>query len=98
NDDGGPGPRIPQVLEKILQLKEQRQVELTASAEASDDADATVGATLTPADTEEEEVASSQSKKEVCDDVLFPPSPALWLDKLADGAVYLGGDSGPDTV
>ncbi|XP_060711597.1 splicing factor 3B subunit 2 isoform X2 [Hemiscyllium ocellatum] len=64
NDDGGPGPRIPQVLEKILQLKEQRQVELTASAEASDDADATVGATLTPADTEEEEVASSQSKKE----------------------------------
>ncbi|XP_048381122.1 splicing factor 3B subunit 2 isoform X2 [Stegostoma tigrinum] len=64
NDDGGPGPRIPQVLEKILQLKEQRQVELTASTEASDMGEATHRATLTPAETEEEEIASSLSKKE----------------------------------
>ncbi|XP_041037974.1 splicing factor 3B subunit 2 isoform X1 [Carcharodon carcharias] len=64
SDDAGPGPRIPQVLEKILQLKEQRQVELTASAEASDEIDAATGATLTPADTEEEELVSSLSKKE----------------------------------
>ncbi|XP_051901094.1 splicing factor 3B subunit 2 isoform X6 [Pristis pectinata] len=63
-DDMGPGPRIPQVLEKILQLKEQRQVELTATSEASDEVDAAVGATLTPADTEDEELTSSLSKKE----------------------------------
>ncbi|XP_078063827.1 splicing factor 3B subunit 2-like, partial [Mustelus asterias] len=63
-DDVGPGPRIPQVLEKILQLKEQRQVELTASAEASDEVDGAPGATLTPADTEEEELVFSLSKKE----------------------------------
>ncbi|XP_038643393.1 splicing factor 3B subunit 2 [Scyliorhinus canicula] len=61
SDDVGPGPRIPQVLEKILQLKEQRQVELTAAGEISDDVDA---ATLTPADTEEEELVYSLSKKE----------------------------------
>ncbi|XP_032872092.1 splicing factor 3B subunit 2, partial [Amblyraja radiata] len=63
-DELGPGPRIPQVLEKILQLKEQRQVEQTAISEASDEADSTLGATLTPADTEDEELASSLSKKE----------------------------------
>ncbi|XP_069750222.1 splicing factor 3B subunit 2 [Narcine bancroftii] len=63
-DESGPGPRIPQVLEKILQLKEQRQVELTATSEASDEADSAPGATLTPADTEDEEIASSLSKKE----------------------------------
>ncbi|XP_067877600.1 splicing factor 3B subunit 2 isoform X2 [Heterodontus francisci] len=63
-DDVGPGPRIPQVLEKILQLKEQRQVELTATAEVSDEVDAAIGATLTPADTEDEELVSSLSKKE----------------------------------
>uniref|UniRef100_UPI00398E90A9 splicing factor 3B subunit 2 n=1 Tax=Pristiophorus japonicus TaxID=55135 RepID=UPI00398E90A9 len=63
-DEMGPGPRIPQVLEKILQLKEQRQVELTATAEASDEVDAAIGATLTPADTEDEDLMSSMSKKE----------------------------------
>ncbi|XP_072887666.1 splicing factor 3B subunit 2 [Hemitrygon akajei] len=63
-DDVGPGPKIPQVLEKILQLKEQRQVELTANTEPSEEVETAVGATLTPAETEDEELASSLSKKE----------------------------------
>nr|XP_016853939.1 PREDICTED: splicing factor 3B subunit 2 [Anolis carolinensis] len=64
-DDSGVGPKIPQALEKILQLKEIRQEELTAVPSATDDdmeTELRALAGITASDTEED--ASGLSKKE----------------------------------
>ncbi|XP_013930696.1 PREDICTED: splicing factor 3B subunit 2-like, partial [Thamnophis sirtalis] len=64
-DDSGVGPKIPQVLEKILQLKESRQEELTSVPGATDDdmeTELRVLAGISASDAEDD--ASAMSKKE----------------------------------
>lgn len=61
-DDSGVGPKIPQALEKILQLKEMRQGELTAVPSGTDDDMETASAGISASDAEED--ASALSKKE----------------------------------
>ncbi|XP_048371017.1 splicing factor 3B subunit 2 isoform X2 [Sphaerodactylus townsendi] len=61
-DDSGVGPKIPQALEKILQLKEMRQGELTAVPSGTDDDMEMISAGISASDAEED--ASGLSKKE----------------------------------
>ncbi|XP_015267406.1 PREDICTED: splicing factor 3B subunit 2 isoform X1 [Gekko japonicus] len=61
-DDSGVGPKIPQALEKILQLKEMRQGELTAVPSGTDDDMEMASAGISASDAEED--ASTLSKKE----------------------------------
>ncbi|XP_066466293.1 splicing factor 3B subunit 2 [Tiliqua scincoides] len=64
-DESGVGPKIPQALEKILQLKEIRQEELTAVPSATDDdmeTDLRMSSGMTTSDAEDD--ASALSKKE----------------------------------
>ncbi|MEE6526976.1 hypothetical protein FKM82_027962 [Ascaphus truei] len=64
-DDSIVGPKIPQVLEKILQLKEIRQEEMVSVPVPTEeeDVDADFRQVLTASETEEE--TSSLSRKEV---------------------------------
>ncbi|XP_064408037.1 splicing factor 3B subunit 2 [Latimeria chalumnae] len=65
-DDSGSGPKIPQALEKILQLKDQRQEELITAPDITDndvDMDARQTVAVTASENEEEESAAL-SKKE----------------------------------
>ncbi|XP_026543376.1 splicing factor 3B subunit 2 [Notechis scutatus] len=65
-DDSGVGPKIPQALEKILQLKEIRQEELTSVPGAIDDdmeTELRMLAGISASDAEDD--ASALSKKEV---------------------------------
>ncbi|XP_077184949.1 splicing factor 3B subunit 2 isoform X2 [Paroedura picta] len=61
-DDSGVGPKIPQALEKILQLKEMRQGELTAVPSGTDDDMELASAGISASDAEDD--ASALSKKE----------------------------------
>ncbi|XP_034954622.1 splicing factor 3B subunit 2 [Zootoca vivipara] len=65
-DESGVGPKIPQALEKILQLKEIRQEELTAVPTATDDdmeTDLRVLAGISASDAEEDALALSKKEK-----------------------------------
>ncbi|XP_060614351.1 splicing factor 3B subunit 2 [Anolis sagrei] len=65
-DDSGVGPKIPQALEKILQLKEIRQEELTAVPSATDDdmeTELRALAGITASDTEEDSLGLSKKEK-----------------------------------
>ncbi|XP_061462759.1 splicing factor 3B subunit 2 [Rhineura floridana] len=65
-DESGVGPKIPQALEKILQLKEIRQEELTAVPSATDDdmeTDLRALASISASDAEEDALALSKKEK-----------------------------------